>query len=78
MITLEEARKLNKRLADAKAQRDKAAAELAVAEQNLDSCITTLAEITGQEVTRENVGTVVKKQAAVLDAQKAAIEEYLG
>ena len=77
-MTLEEARALNKRLSDAKTKRDKAAAELSVAEQSLDSSIEALAQITGVEVNRKNVGEVVKKQTAILDAQKVAIEEYLG
>ncbi len=77
-MTLEEARALNKRLKDAKEARDRAAAELAVAEQSLDGSIEVLAKVTGQEVTRENVGAVVKKQTAVLEAQKEAIETYLG
>lgn len=77
-MTLEEARALNKKLSDAKTKRDKAAAELSVAEQSLDSSLEALSKITGLEVTRKNVGEVVKKQTAILDAQKAAIEEYLG
>lgn len=77
-MTLEEARALNKKLSDAKTKRDKAAAELSVAEQSLDSSLEALSKITGLEVNRKNVGEVVKKQTAILDAQKAAIEEYLG
>ena len=77
-MTLEEARALNKRLKDAKEARDRAAAELAVAEQTLDGSIEALAKVTGQDVTRENVSAVVKKQTAVLEAQKEAIETYLG
>lgn len=77
-MTVAEARALNQKLSEAKTARDKAAAELAVAEQTLDSSIETLATLTGQEVTRANVGEVVKKQTAILDAQKVAIEEYLG
>lgn len=77
-MTLEEARALNKRLSDAKTARDKAAAELSVAEQGLDSNIEALSKITGVEVTRQNVGEVVKKQTSILEAQKSAIEEYLG
>lgn len=76
-MTLEEAKALNKRLAEAKAARDKAAAELSVAEQTLDNSIEALAKVTGQEVNRKNVSEVVKKQTAVLEAQKSAIEEYL-
>lgn len=76
-MTLEEAKALNKRLAEAKAARDKAAAELSVAEQSLDNSIEALAKVTGQEVNRKNVSEVVKKQTAVLEAQKSAIEEYL-
>lgn len=78
MLTMEEAKALNKKLKDAKEARDKAAAELAVAEQTLDGSIETLSKVTGQEVTRENVSAVVKKQTAVLEAQKEAIESYLG
>lgn len=76
-MTLEEAKALNKKLAEAKAARDKAAAELSVAEQSLDNSIEALAKVTGQEVNRKNVSEVVKKQTAVLEAQKSAIEEYL-
>ena len=78
MLTMEEAKALNKKLKDAKEARDKAAAELAVAEQTLDGSIEALSKVTGQEVTRENVSAVVKKQTAVLEAQKEAIETYLG
>ena len=78
MMNVEEARALNKKLKEAREAYNRAAAELSVAEQNLDGSIETLAQLTGQEVTRENVSAVVKKQTAILEAQKAAIEEYLG
>lgn len=77
-MTVAEARELNKKLAEAKTARDKAAAELSVAEQTLDSSIEALSKLIGVEVTRANVSEVVKKQMAILDAQKEAVENYLG
>lgn len=77
-MTVAEARECNKALKEKKDNNERAKANLSVAETQLDKAIANLGEILGEEVTRENVAVVVKKQTSILEAQRDAIKVALG